>query len=238
MQTKSDRLNIIKKMIYQENAVLFSAIVSSVICSSVTLRRDLKTLRTLTSYTHRGSYVTLLDIPVFDNLGIWFFKDIGFSRFKNSLELIISVVENSKEGITKAEIESLLRIGISKQIQILMEQERLHRIKIGAQYVYIPSKAVKEKKMRLKIVGSRQIEEHYEQEVTILDLIAVLKVVLQEGRIEMRLLNPTFAFCKSSQYIHVVGGTVTTRQGIFLRYARFRVVGNRDKSTFRFLYIS
>jgi hypothetical protein len=60
--------------------------------------------------------VTLPDIPVFDNPGIWFYKDIGFSRFKNSLELIISVVENSKEGITKAEIESLLRIGISKQV--------------------------------------------------------------------------------------------------------------------------
>lgn len=189
MQTKSDRLNIIKRMIYQEKVVLFSVIVSSVICSSVTLRRDLKTLRTLTSYTHRGSYVTLPDIPVFDNLGIWFFEDIGFSRFKNSLELITNVVENSKEGITKAEIESLLRIGISKQIQILMKQERLHRIKVGAQYLYIPSKAARDKKMRLKIVGSRQIEERYEQEVTILDLIAVLKVVLQEGKIEMRLLK-------------------------------------------------
>lgn len=189
MQTKSDRLNIIKRMIYQEKVVLFSVIVSSVICSSVTLRRDLKTLRTLTSYTHRGSYVTLPDIPVFDNLGIWFFEDIGFSRFKNSLELITDVVENSKEGITKAEIESLLRIGISKQIQILMKQERLHRIKVGAQYLYIPSKAARDKKMRLKIVGSRQIEERYEQEVTILDLIAVLKVVLQEGKIEMRLLK-------------------------------------------------
>jgi hypothetical protein len=189
MQAKSGRLDIIKKMICQEKAVLFSAIVSSVICSSVTLRRDLKTLQALTSYTHRGSYVTLPDIPVFDNLGIWLFKGIGFSKFKNSLELIISLVETSKEGLTKAEIESLLRIGISKQIQILMEQERLHRVKMGAQYVYIPNKAARDKKMRLKIVGSRQTEERYEQEVTIIDLITVLKVVLQEGKIEMRLLK-------------------------------------------------
>ncbi len=189
MQTKSDRSDIRKKKIYQEKAVLFSAIVSSVICSAITLRRDLKTLRTLTSYTHRGSYVTLPNIPVFNNIGIWVFKGIGFSKFKSSLELIISIIENSKEGITKAEIESLLRIGISKQIQILMEEERLNRVKIGAQYVYIPNKAARNKKMRLKIVGSRQIEENYEQEVTILDLIAVLKVVLQEGKIEIRLLK-------------------------------------------------
>ncbi len=189
MQTKSDRLNNIRKMIYQEKAVSFAAIVSSTFGSSVTLRRDLKSLQALTSYTHRGSYVTLPDIPDFDNLGIWFFGEIGFSIFKNSLELIISMVENSKDGITKAEIESKLQIGISKQIQILIGQERLHRVKIGAQYVYIPSKAAGDKKFRLKIVGSRQIEEHYEHDIKFIDLIAVLKVVLQEARIEMRMLK-------------------------------------------------
>jgi hypothetical protein len=189
MKKKSERLDAISKMIYQKKAMSFAAISSSVICSSATLRRDLKTLQTITSYTHRGSYVTLPDIPNFNESGIWFFRGIGFSRFKNSLELIINVIENSKDGITQAALESLLRIGISKQIQILMEQERLHRAKIGAKYVYMPKEAASNKKMRLKIVGSRQMEEHYEQRVTTSDLIAVLKVVLQEGRIEMRLLK-------------------------------------------------
>jgi hypothetical protein len=189
MKKKSERLDAISKMIYQKKAMSFAAISSSVICSSATLRRDLKTLQTITSYTHRGSYVTLPDIPNFNESGIWFFRGIGFSRFKNSLELIINVIENSKDGITQAALESLLRIGISKQIQILMEQERLHRVKIGAKYVYMPKEAASNKKMRLKIVGSRQMEEHYEQRVTTSDLIAVLKVVLQEGRIEMRLLK-------------------------------------------------
>lgn len=189
MKKKSERLDAISKMIYQKKAMSFAAISSSVICSSATLRRDLKTLQTITSYTHRGSYVTLPDIPNFNRSGIWFFRGIGFSRFKNSLELTINVIENSKDGITQAALESLLRIGISKQIQILMEQERLHRVKIGAKYVYMPKEAASNKKMRLKIVGSRQMEEHYEQRVTTSDLIAVLKVVLQEGRIEMRLLK-------------------------------------------------
>jgi len=189
MQPKSERIDAIRKMICQKKAVSFAAIVSSVIGSTVTLRRDLKTLQALTSYTHRGSYVTLLDIPNFDDLGIWFFRGIGFSRFRNSLELIIGVVENSKDGITKAEIESRLRIGISKQIQMLMEQERLHRVKVGAQYVYVPQAAATDKKRRLRIVGSRQVEEHYEKQITMSDLIAVLKVVLQEGKIEMRLLK-------------------------------------------------
>jgi len=189
MQTKSDRLEAIKKTIWQEKAVSFDAISRSMTHSSVTLRRDLKTLQAITSYTHRGRYVTLPDIAKFNTHGIWFFRGVGFSRFNNSLELIVSVIETSKQGITKQEIEALLHIRISKQIQILLEQELLYRVKIGAKYVYLPSETAKDKKMRLKIVNSRQIEEHYEREVTSSDLIAVLKVVLQEKKIEMRLLK-------------------------------------------------
>lgn len=91
--------------------------------------------------------------------------------------------------MTQGEIEALLKIGISKQIQILMEQESLHRVKTGAKYVYIPKEAAKNKKRRLKILGSRQVEEYYKQEVKISDLIAVLKVVLQEKKIEMKSLK-------------------------------------------------
>jgi hypothetical protein len=189
MQAKSDRLEVIRAMIYQKKVVSFASMICSVLCSPVTLRRDLKTLQTITSYTHRGSYLTLPDIPKFNKHGIWFFKGIGFSRFNSSLELIVSVIENSEYGMTQGEIEALLRIGISKQIQILMEQEPLHRVKTGAKYVYIPKEAAKNKKMRMKIFGSRQVEEYCEQEVKISDLIAVLKVVLQEKKIEMKSLK-------------------------------------------------
>ena len=81
MQAKSDRSGIIRAMIYKKKALSFASISRSVLCSSVTLRRDLKTLQTITSYTHRGSYLTLPDIPRFNRHGIWFFRGIGFSRF-------------------------------------------------------------------------------------------------------------------------------------------------------------
>jgi len=41
MQNKSDRLNVIRKMICLEKAVSFTTSVSSITCSSVTLRRDI-----------------------------------------------------------------------------------------------------------------------------------------------------------------------------------------------------
>jgi len=42
MQTKADRLDVIKKMIWQQEAAPFTDIERSVICSSVTLQRSLK----------------------------------------------------------------------------------------------------------------------------------------------------------------------------------------------------
>lgn len=189
MPTKSDRLESIRTMISEKKVVSFTSMSRSVLCSAVTLRRDLNALQATTSYTHRGSYLTLPDIPVFNEHGIWFFKDIGFSKFSSSLELIVDVIENSKNGITQGEIESLLKVGISKQIQILMEQKPLQRVKFGAKYVYLPQAIAENKGTRLRVIGSRQIEEYYKQELKLGDVIAVLKVVLQEGKIEMKLLK-------------------------------------------------
>ena len=42
--------------------------------------RDLSKAGYLTSYTHVGRYYTLADIPAFDEQGLWFYRDIGFSR--------------------------------------------------------------------------------------------------------------------------------------------------------------
>ena len=172
MEKKEKRLDVIKTMIREEKILLFADIEKQLLCPAVTLRRDLKAIKSMTSFTHRGKYVTLKDIPTFNKHGIWFFRGVGFARFNTSLELIVSVVENSKNGINQDEIESIMKIGISKQIQILMEQERLHRIKIGAKYVYLPSAAARDKKKKLKLVGSRQIEERFEQGIKVSDLIA------------------------------------------------------------------
>ena len=44
------------------------------------LFRDLEKLGYRTSYTHGGRYYTLSDLPDFDEWGLWFHVDIGFSR--------------------------------------------------------------------------------------------------------------------------------------------------------------
>ena len=129
MKRQHQRLATIEKIIREDKIQSFETILSKMECSSITLRRDIKTIGTITSYTHRGKYITISDIPDFDENEIWFYRKIGFTKFKNSLDLIVNII-NTKEGITKEKIEEILKIQISKQIQILLKQDRLHRVKL------------------------------------------------------------------------------------------------------------
>ncbi len=186
MKEKQIRLEAIEKILQKSKIKTFEKILAKMNCSSITLRRDIKALSGITSFTHRGEYVTLVDIPVYDKFGIWFYKNIGFTKFNNSLDLIVSIINNAENGITKDEIEELLKIKISKQIQILLSQKRLHRIKFGAKYRYLSEELAKDKKRQIQLLD---IEEYYAKKVSIADIIVVLKAVLSEYKIDMNNLK-------------------------------------------------
>ena len=188
MKGQHRRLETIERIIRENQIQSFETILGKVDCSSITLRRDIKAIAGITSYTHGGKYITLADIQVFNENGIWFYKTVGFTKFKNSLDLIVSIINNAKEGITKEEIEDILRIKISKQIQILLSQNRLHRVKLGAKYCYLSEELAKNKERQMQLLDT-DIEDYYDKKVKLTDLIAVLKAVLTEYKIDMNNLK-------------------------------------------------
>ncbi len=61
--------------------------------------RRLKEIGYRTSYTHCGRYYTLENIPKFDERGLWFYQDVGFSKsgtLKATLKTL--VVEVGRPG--------------------------------------------------------------------------------------------------------------------------------------------
>ena len=74
MNVQHQRLETIERIIRKYKIQSFVTILSKMDCSSITLRRDIKAIGGTTSYTHRGKYITLADIPVFNENGIWFYK--------------------------------------------------------------------------------------------------------------------------------------------------------------------
>ena len=173
----------IHNVILQDKVSSLQAVIDQVGGTERTIQRYLKELKSLTSYTHRGRYVTLPDIPRFDDNGIWFFQQIGFSKLGSSLDTIVGLIDDSDSGVSREELEAILKIGISKQIQILIQREKIHRVKLGSRYLYLPQRLMLDKKKRLQIVGKHQAEERLDKDVHITDLVALLKAVLIEKKI-------------------------------------------------------
>ncbi len=183
---KDVRIKAISDFLQKQKIATVDQLMEAVESNEWTIRRDLKQLNAITSYTHSGRYITLSNIPKFDVNGIWFYREIGFTKFSSSLELIVQIVNSSNKGVTREDIQKIVKIQVFQQICVLLSRNKIFRVKVGNKYVYIPEKTANNKKSRQRIVESLQIEEYYDREIKIGDLISVLKIVLQEGKIDLK----------------------------------------------------
>ena len=69
--------------------------------SRMSVFRRLRELQYLSSYTHSGSYYTIKNIPDFNSSGLWYFNEVGFSKFGNLKETLIHIIDDSDSGTSK-----------------------------------------------------------------------------------------------------------------------------------------
>jgi hypothetical protein len=105
------------------------------------LFRDLSMLDYLSSFTHRGQYYTLADIPDFDEHGLWFYQGVGFSRAGTLKETVAVLVETAQAGRTHLELEAMVRVRAHNTLLLLVEQDRLARERIGRCFTYMSAEA-------------------------------------------------------------------------------------------------
>ena len=65
-----------------------------------TVRRRLKSWRSLASFNCNGRFYTLPDLPQFDEHGLWFHREIGFSRFGHLPQTLVALVQQAPAGLT------------------------------------------------------------------------------------------------------------------------------------------
>ena len=189
MASTNERQIFAENIIRSKKIQTLEQILKHVSCSEITLRRDIRRINGITSYTHQGRFITLKDIPEFDNNGIWFYRKVGFTKYKNSLELIVHLINNSTEGLSREQIQEILKIQIYQQIQTLLKRNELFRIKIGNKYIYLPEELAKNQKKRLQLLNANNVEEYYDAVVSFSDLVALLKAVLVEKKIKIDIKN-------------------------------------------------
>lgn len=104
--------------------------------STMTVFRRLKALSYLTSYSHRGRFYTLPELPVFDDLGLWSHEGVYFSRRGNLVCTARHLVDASEMGYTAAELESVAQVEVKHPLLELVRAKAIERRKISGVYVY------------------------------------------------------------------------------------------------------
>jgi len=103
------------------------------------VRRFLAGVGYYSSFTHNGSWYTLHSIPRFGRDGLWFFRDIGFSRAGALTDTLIALTIRSPAGLTAEELGAKLRCRCHSVLVQLCRRGSLQRQKLGRSYVYLAS---------------------------------------------------------------------------------------------------
>lgn len=103
----------------------------------MTVFRKLRSLAYLSSYSHAGKYYTLPEIARFDERGLWFWKDIRFSRHRTLKLTLERWVAESSTGYFDLELEQQLHVAVRGTLLKLIGEGRIDRKKISGRYIYV-----------------------------------------------------------------------------------------------------
>jgi hypothetical protein len=101
-----------------------------------TVFRKLKELSYRSSYSHRGRYYTLAEIPQFDPQGLWSFQAVRFSRWGHLVTTVESLVNDAPQGYFAQELRQILHVEVKDTLLQLVEQRRIARQQVTGLFLY------------------------------------------------------------------------------------------------------
>jgi hypothetical protein len=106
-------------------------------CALISVRRHLKQLGYFRSYTHNGKWYTLRDSPRFNREGIWYHKDIGFSKHGSLIAAIVHLVARSPSGLSARDLAQKLEHPCHAVLTNLHKNHVLDRVRLAGQFRYL-----------------------------------------------------------------------------------------------------
>jgi len=101
-----------------------------------TVLRKLAPLGYRSSYSHGGTYYTLDSIAHYDELGLWSYRDIHFSRHGTLLNTAEALVTQSLAGYQVPELEAVVQVASKDALRQLVKGERLSRREWQGRFLY------------------------------------------------------------------------------------------------------
>ena len=104
--------------------------------SDATVFRMLAELAYRTSYSHRGRYYTLDEIPEYDEYGLWSLGAVRFSMHGTLRATAEALVDSAQAGYFVSELEGLVQVEAKGALLDLVRRDRLARERFDGRYLY------------------------------------------------------------------------------------------------------
>jgi hypothetical protein len=186
MLTKPESIKSLQK-IFLKQQIVNMRVLSKILQtkSRMSIFRRLKEIGYFSSFTHAGKYYTLTNTPQFDENGLWFYQEIGFSRFGTLKATIIELVCGSSAGLTHLELSQLLRIKVYNSLLDLVKKGMVGRERMEKSFLYV---APEHGKATEQINRQRTATAESVRDVTVVSDTTVIEVLIETihaGRIEI-----------------------------------------------------
>ena len=148
--------------------------------SRSTVLRRLEEHGYYSSYNHAGKFLTIDEVAEFDSRGLWVCNAARFSKFGSLKETAWHLVEDSKQGMTQQELATLLGVRTHNALLELVQEEWIHRQRLGSTFVYLSHKA----SVRKEQVRRRRslLDEGRKPQPTTRQIIATLLELIKDPR--------------------------------------------------------
>ncbi len=105
--------------------------------SPMTVVRALSKVGYYPSYNYNSAYYTLHETPTFDQDGLWFYREIGFSQCPTLEATLTGLVEKAPAGYTATELRDRMKAEVANLLCLASRHERMSRFYLGRQAVYV-----------------------------------------------------------------------------------------------------
>ncbi len=144
--------NSLKEMFEKSKVLTLTQVSKKRDCSIRTVQRQFAELAVLRSYNKNSRYYTLPDIPRFDTHGIWWYRDIFFSKYGDLRQTVKHAILNSEDGLSGNEIGGIVNLLPRSFMHHFREMDDIFREKHGGVYVYFSNDSAIYKRQKFKRV--------------------------------------------------------------------------------------
>ena len=154
---------------------MIKALAAKMQYSIPSVRRFLAETGYYSSFTHNGGWYTLRSIPRFGRNGLWFYRDIGFSRAGTLTKTLVALISGSPAGMSAEMLGETLRCRCHGVLVNLWRKGAIMREKVGQCQVYFAADPHKSASQRQALAARHPPKESFSAEMAVLILAEFIR---------------------------------------------------------------